>query len=163
MNAERVSYWTYGLGGDGRLWCNAPVTDPDRPAAESPASSPATPPSHSPAVPPAVLIYVRDLLFSSKVVATARAEGVSFKVVRDLSKLMATPAPRLIVDLNSAENLDAAAAWKRQFGGEVIGFAGHVNVDTLAAARAVGIDRVMTNGAFTSALPGIIRESATSA
>jgi hypothetical protein len=106
-----------------------------------------------------VLIYVRDLLFSSKVVATARAEGVSFKVVRDLSKLMATAAPRLIVDLNSAENLDAAAAWKRQYGGEVIAFAAHVAVDTLAAAKAAGIDRVMTNGAFTSSLPAIVRES----
>ena len=114
----------------------------------------ATPPA---AEKPALLIYVRDLLFSSKVVATARAEGVSFRVVRDLSKLMTTDAGRLIVDLNAAENLDAAAAWKRQFGGPVVGFAAHVATGTLAAAKAAGVDRVMTNGAFTAQLPEIVR------
>lgn len=106
-----------------------------------------------------MLIYVRDLLFSSKVVATARAEGVTFRVVRDLSKLLVTSAPRLIVDLNSAENLEAAKAWKQKFGGHVTAFSGHVNVDTLAAAKAAGIDRVMTNGAFTAALPALIKDA----
>ena len=134
------------VGETANSWWNSDVTDTAQPIETTPQ-------------PPAVLIYVRDLLFSSKVVATARAEGVTFRVVRDLSKLMTTPAPRLIVDLNSAENLDAASAWKREFGGHVIGFSGHVNVDILAAAKAAGIDRVMTNGAFTAALPALIKNA----
>lgn len=106
---------------------------------------------------PDVLIYVRDLLFSSKVVATARAEGVAFRAVRDKSKLLTLPAKRLIVDLNAPENLEAAAEWKRLFGGHVTAFAAHVAVDTLAAAKAAGIDRVMTNGGFTASLPAVVK------
>jgi hypothetical protein len=74
-----------------------------------------------------------------------------------LSKLMTTPAKRLVVDLNAPENLAAAADWKRQFGGHVTGFAAHVAVETLAAAKAAGIDRVMTNGGFTASLPAIVK------
>lgn len=105
----------------------------------------------------AVLIFIRDLLFSSKVVATARAEGVSFRVVRDFSVLMKAPAPRLIVDLNEPGRLEQAVQWKQAFGGHVTGFVGHVATDIIAAARTSGIDRVMTNGAFASALPAILR------
>ncbi|MGC4032869.1 MAG: hypothetical protein QM754_14265 [Tepidisphaeraceae bacterium] len=108
------------------------------------------------AAPPAVLIYVRDLMFSSKVVATARAEGTSFRAVRDRSKLLTLPAGLLIVDLNAPENLEAAVEWKRLFGKPVIGFAGHVFVDTLNAAKAAGIDHVMTNGGFSHSLPEIM-------
>jgi hypothetical protein len=113
----------------------------------------------TPSPEPAVLIYVRDLLFSSKITATARAEGVTFRVVRDKSKLLTTAAPRLLVDLNSAENLDAAAEWKKAFGGHVTGFSGHVNVDILQAAKAAGIDQVMTNGQFSASLPAILKQT----
>lgn len=105
----------------------------------------------------AVLIYVRDLLFSSKITATARAEGVAFRVVRDFSVLMQLRAPRLIVDLNEPGRLEQAVQWKQATGGHVTGFVAHVAADTLAAARTAGIDRVMTNGAFSNSLPQVLR------
>ncbi|HEX8342980.1 MAG TPA: hypothetical protein VF624_18910 [Tepidisphaeraceae bacterium] len=110
--------------------------------------------------PPQLLIFVRDLMFSSKVVATARAEGVSFKVVRDISRLQDQSAGRLVVDLNADGMLDAAIAWKARHNGRVIGFASHTAAELLALAKAGGIDQVMTNGAFTIRLPEIVREAA---
>jgi hypothetical protein len=107
----------------------------------------------------AVLIYIRDLLFSSKVVATARAESVPFKVVRDAPKLLETKAQRLLVDLNAEGALDTAIVWKQRHGGHVTGFVSHVNVDMIKRAKAAGIDRVMSNGAFSSQLPQIVREA----
>jgi hypothetical protein len=108
--------------------------------------------------PISLLIYVRDLIFSSKVVASARAEGVTFKVVRDAGKLAETQAKRLVVDLNAEGNLDAAIAWKLRHGGRVIGFASHTAAELLQKAKAGGIDQVMTNGSFTARLPEIIRD-----
>jgi len=106
-----------------------------------------------------VLIYVRDLLFSSKIVATARAHDVAFRVVRDYSKLMDTPAAHLLVDLNEPDRLSMAVAWKQKYAGRVTGFASHVSVETLAEARAAGIDRVMTNGSFTANLETIVSQA----
>jgi hypothetical protein len=105
---------------------------------------------------PLTLIYVRDLLFSSKVVATARAENVPFKVVRDAPKVLETPAARLIVDLNAEGTLDTAIAWHQRHGGEVIGFVSHVAEEQITLAREAGV-RVMTNGAFSSQLTGIMQ------
>lgn len=107
--------------------------------------------------PPPVLIYIRDLLFSSKVTATARAENVPFKVVRDAPKLLETPAARLLVDLNAEGALETAIAWKQRQGGHVTGFVSHVNVAAIKQAKAAGLDRVMSNGAFTAQLPQILR------
>ena len=107
---------------------------------------------------PQLIIFVRDLLFASKVVATARAEGVAFRAVRDVSKLLNTNGKRLIVDLNAPESLDAAIQWKEKFAGQVIGFVAHVDRERIAKAQAAGIGRVMTNGAFSASLPELIRE-----
>lgn len=106
-----------------------------------------------------LVIFVRDLLFSSKVVATARAEGIAFKAVRDVSKLLDTPGGLLVVDLNAAEALEAAMAWKARFGGRVIGFVAHVETDRIGAARGAGMDQVLSNGAFTAQLPAIVRSA----
>ena len=108
-----------------------------------------------------VLIYIRDLIFSSKVVASARANGVEFKVVRDVSKLMETPAKRVMVDLNADGALDAIVAWKQKHGGHVTGFCSHVAVATLQRARDAGIDRVMSNGAFSANLDRILTGNST--
>ncbi|MBC7785554.1 MAG: hypothetical protein H7144_17100 [Burkholderiales bacterium] len=105
---------------------------------------------------PPVLIHIRDLIFSSKVVATARAINVPFKVVRDASKVLETPGKRLIVDLNVDGTLQTAIDWKQRHGGEVIGFVSHVATDTIQTAREAGIDHVMSNGAFSGQLETIL-------
>jgi len=103
------------------------------------------------------LVLVRDLMFSSKITAVAREAGVAVKVVRDPAQLASQPGERLIVDLNQPGALEAATAWKQTTGGEVIGFASHVDTDTIHKARQSGIDRVLSRGQFTQLLPNLLQ------
>lgn len=104
---------------------------------------------------PSTLLLCRDLMFVSKVTATARAKGVAVQVVRDVQKVP-QQGSRLIVDLNEPGALEAAAAWKGTTGGRVIGFASHVDTATMARAKEAGLDEVMTRGRFTGELEGLL-------
>ena len=104
-----------------------------------------------------VLVLVRDLMFSSRITAAARAEGATVKIVRDAGKLSGEAGERLIVDLNQDGAIDAAVAWKACTGGNVVGFVSHVDADTIARARAAGIDRVMPRSRFVEELAEILR------
>ena len=117
-------------------------------------------PSNDPENAPAVIVLVRDLMFSSRILAEARAAGVSVKTVRDPEGLEGLPGRRLIVDLNQPGCIDAAAAWKGAAGdgAAVLGFVSHVDAETIARARAVGIDSVMPRSQFVTRLAGLLRE-----
>jgi hypothetical protein len=103
-----------------------------------------------------MLCLVRDLIFSSRISATARALGVAVKMLRDPAALGAKAGSRLIADLNQAGVIDAAAEWKRRTGGQVIGFVSHVDAETIARARAAGLDRVLARSAFVESLEQIL-------
>jgi hypothetical protein len=118
------------------------------PLADFPASNPSPLP---------VVALIRDLMFSSKVSATARAVGREVRIVRDAAQLATEKGTALIVDLALPGAIDAAAAWKQAFHGETIGFAAHVDTPTIAAAKAGGIDLVMTRGSFTSRLESLLK------
>lgn len=105
---------------------------------------------------PMVLVLVRDLMFSGRIGATARAANVTVTFLRDPAALGNTPGTRLIVDLGQPGALDAAAAWAREYSGEVIGFVAHVDAATISRARAAGIDRVLTRGQFVQVLPELL-------
>lgn len=107
-----------------------------------------------------ILIYIRDLLFSSKVVATARAKGIAFQVIRDASKLLNTSADRLIADLNDPQALDTVIAWKQKYRGHVTGFCSHVATPIFQQAREAGIDQVLSNGAFSAHLDQVLSSKA---
>jgi hypothetical protein len=117
-------------------------------------STPTTNPS---AETPPLLAMMRDLLFSSKIVGAGKAAGMRVVVVRDPAKLAGQPGRRLFVDLTLEGAIDAAVAWHKQSGQDVVGFAGHVNTEALARARAAGIPHVMTNGQFVAMLPELMR------
>ncbi|HMO27552.1 MAG TPA: hypothetical protein PKB10_14925 [Tepidisphaeraceae bacterium] len=91
---------------------------------------------------------VRDLMFSSKITAAARQIGVSVMVVRDPSRLAEVGGSRLFVDLDHPGFIDAARSWRDRTGGELIGFASHVNTPAIDQAREAGFDRVLSRGAF---------------
>jgi DNA-binding NarL/FixJ family response regulator len=110
---------------------------------------------------PAVVALVRDLIFASKITATAAAAGVCVRLVRDPAGLGTKPAARLIVDLNLAGAIEAAQAWKRDAGGEVVGFVSHVDTDTIDRARAAGVDRVLARSRFVELLPEILSTTQT--
>jgi hypothetical protein len=103
-----------------------------------------------------VIALVRDLLFASKITATAAAAGTSVSLVRDPAKLGGVPGSRLIVDLNLAGAIEAAQSWKAQTGGEAVGFVSHVDTETIDRARAAGIDRVLARSRFVELLPGLL-------
>ena len=102
------------------------------------------------------IALVRDLLFSSKLTAAAKATGKPLKVVRDAAKLAEIDGARLIVDLNADTHLSAAVAWKQRTGGEVIGFISHLAGDAIAEARRLGVDRVMSNGSLAAHVDSLL-------
>jgi hypothetical protein len=105
---------------------------------------------------PPVLVLVRDLLFSSRIGAAARAAGVPVTMLRDPAALAGAAGGRLIVDLNLPGGLEAAVAWKCRSTGDVIGFVSHVDADTISRARSAGIDRVLPRSRFVEVLPGLL-------
>jgi hypothetical protein len=111
----------------------------------------------SPSSEAAVLMLCRDLMFTSKVTAAARATGVAVRVVREPEKLGEMAGRKLIVDLGQEGALDAAAGWRARSGGEVVGFVSHVDEQTIGRAREAGIDRVMSRGGFSASVEDILR------
>jgi hypothetical protein len=122
-----------------------------------------SPDSHTPDAPP-VLVLVRDLIFASRITATAQAMGVGTFVVRDPAKLKdAYPhATRqtLIADLNQPGALHAANEWRSHSAGRVvIGFVAHVDAEIIREARELGIDQVLPRSRFVVDLESLLRSA----
>ncbi len=105
------------------------------------------------------LLLCDDLLFASKVTATARAHGKAVLVCRDWPRLLAALAdglPRaVLLDLQNP-TLDLAAV--AGLGVRAVAFGSHVDAASLRAARAAGCDPVLPRSKFVAgleeALPG---------
>lgn len=109
------------------------------------------------ATPTPVVVLVRDLILGSRIAATAEALGTPLRTVRDPAKLAEVAGDHLIVDLNLAGAVDAAAAWRAAGRGRtVLGFVSHVDAETIACARRQGVDRVMARGRFAEDLPRLL-------
>jgi len=106
---------------------------------------------------PRILALVRDLMFSSRISAEARAASVACKIVPDpLELLAAGEGVLLLVDLNLPGATDAAAAWRAANSLPVVGFVSHVDAAAIAHAREVGLDKVMARSQFVSELPELL-------
>ena len=103
-----------------------------------------------------ILILVRDLMFSTRIVETARAANLPFKVIRKPESLATETGRVLIVDLNQDGAIEAASAWRAATGGRSIGFVSHVDNDVIARAKAAGIDQILSRGQFTQLLPTLL-------
>lgn len=115
-----------------------------------------------------VLVAVDDLLFSSKIRATAKQAGVELTFARSPQEILEqarTIQPTLaIFDLNSGKTdpVSTIAALKRDAalaGIRTIAFASHVHTDLIAAARQAGADQVVARSAFAGNLAEILRSS----
>ena len=102
------------------------------------------------------IVLVRDLIFSSRIRAEAKSTGVELTMLRDAAQLASAAGARLIVDLNQAGALDAAAAWKNRTNGVVVGFTSHTDGTTIARARELGMDQVLARSAFVQQLPQLL-------
>ena len=106
---------------------------------------------------PPILVLVRDLMFASKIRATAQSVNAAVQMLREPSQLTGAAGRRLIVDLNQPGVLDAAVAWRGATGGEVVGFVSHVDTQTIQTARLAGIDQVLPRSRFVETLPDLLR------
>ncbi|MGH7947900.1 MAG: hypothetical protein ACREQF_01580 [Candidatus Binataceae bacterium] len=111
-----------------------------------------------------VLAIVRDLFFRSKIDAAASIIGADVAYASDLSaaaKRCGELAPRLVViDLSDAAATVAKAAGEIRAaapGARLIGFASHVDVKTLKAARDAGFDAALSKSEFTTQLPELLK------
>ncbi len=86
----------------------------------------------------------------------ARSRGIDIKTLRDPATLALQDGDWLIVDLNQDHALNAAAEWRRRTGRAVVGFVSHVDTETITAARAAGIDRILARSAFVAQLPNLL-------
>jgi DNA-binding NarL/FixJ family response regulator len=112
-----------------------------------------------------VLVAVDDLLFSSKIRATAKQAGVEIAFARTpeeiLERARALKPALAIFDLNSGKSdpISTIAAIKADpalAGVRTIGFASHVHTAIIAAARDAGADEVLPRSAFAGHLADIL-------
>jgi CheY-like chemotaxis protein len=115
-----------------------------------------------------VLAAVDDLLFSSKIRATAKAAGVELTFARSPDEVLAQARalrPGLVIfDLNSGKTdpIATIAALKADpalADIPALAFASHVHADLIAAARQAGADQVLARSAFAGNLADILRSS----
>lgn len=109
---------------------------------------------------PPIIALVRDLMFSGRIMAEARAAGAQVKVVRDpqvLEDLYRLGSKLMIADLNLPGSIEAAARWRTRTEGHVVGFASHVDAESIGRARSAGIDQVLARSQFVRALPELLK------
>jgi DNA-binding NarL/FixJ family response regulator len=108
---------------------------------------------------------VRDLFFRAKIDAVAAARGAEVEYASSLdavaTRISATHPSIIFTDLSDAtfpaletlKKIRAAAPAAR-----AIGFASHVDLKSLKAARAAGYDLTLSRSEFTSQLPSLLKE-----
>ena len=105
---------------------------------------------------PQIFALVRDLIFASRITATARSTGVGVKILREPRQLSSERGELLMLDLNQEGAIDAAVQWKQRTSGKTVGFSSHVDTATIERARAAGIDRILARSAFVEQLPQLL-------
>src|SRR5678815_5257581 len=112
-----------------------------------------------------IVAIVDDLMFGSKIRATAERLGRPVTFVRSAADALATiraQQPALvIVDLDRASldpinTIRAIKAEPDLAGIRIVGFVSHVQTAAIDAARHAGTDTVLARSAFVATLPGLI-------
>ncbi len=116
---------------------------------------------------PAGLVFIQDMIFESRISATARSMGVELSFVRqagDLPSALDRQRPGLmIVDLGCPDALEAiAAAAAHSPRPRILAYVSHVEVELANAAAEKGADEVMPRSRFVNELPRLLgdRQSA---
>lgn len=116
-----------------------------------------------------VLAAVDDFLFRSKIRAVAKHVGVEVRFAQTPEEILeharALKPALVIFDLNSAKadpvaTIAALKADAGTAGARTIGFASHVHVDLINAARKAGADQVLPRSAFAMDLANILASGA---
>jgi PleD family two-component response regulator len=112
-----------------------------------------------------ILAILDDLLFTSKIRATAKQIGATLSVAKSHDAALAemrAQAPALVIfDLNNPRTapLTIVADMKADpslASIHTVGFVSHVQTDLIDAARKAGVDDVMARSMFAERLPQIL-------
>ena len=112
-----------------------------------------------------LLAVVDDLMFTSKIRAAAGQLGVPLVFARSADSAMAEvkkALPKLVIlDLDNPRSDPIGIVTRLKgdpalAGVHVVGFASHVKVDLIRAAREAGADEVLPRSAFTAQLADIL-------
>ena len=108
----------------------------------------------------AVLVAVRDLLFRSRIQSAADRLGVALSPARRdapvAESVVAAGGGLVLLDLQDPGALDQIPAI-RAAGGRVVAFAGHVQEELIARARAAGADEVLSRGQLVARIDAILQ------
>jgi CheY-like chemotaxis protein len=110
---------------------------------------------------PLGLLLSDDLIFTSRIVGTAEALGLSIHTAKDQAGLQALARPQaascVIIDLaNPGLDIAALVNWLRQNctpAPRTVAYGAHVNVESLKKAREAGCDLVLPRSKFAEDLP----------
>ncbi len=112
-----------------------------------------------------ILAVLDDLMFTSKIRSTASQLGVAVRFARSadgaLAEMRSERPALVILDLNSTrlDPLTVVSAMKQDAelaSIPTVGYASHVMVDLIDAARKAGVTEVLPRSAFTQRLPEIL-------
>lgn len=111
------------------------------------------------------LLLSRDLIFTTKIKATAAELGYRIHVASDVilaESLIANQRPRVVlIDLTAGDLCapSALCAYRKLAGSDTwfVAFGSHVDADALAAAKAAGCQATMPRSRFVTQLPELIR------
>lgn len=111
-----------------------------------------------------IIALSRDLFFGMRIRTIVRQLGYDLNLPGDEAGVVVAlndmPAARLLlVDFNQPVDWDTL---RPAIASDVpvIGFGSHTDVDGFRAARAAGVDRVVSNGEFSRALPDLVAKYA---
>jgi CheY-like chemotaxis protein len=116
----------------------------------------------------AVVAFVEDLMFLSRIREAARGTGLDVSSVRRVEDLLAAcrgGARLVLLDLDSRRlpGRDALTAVRAEAGLDqvvTVGFLGHEETEAAQAARDAGCTLVLARGVFVQRLPALLREAA---
>jgi PleD family two-component response regulator len=108
---------------------------------------------------PPIVALSRDVFFGMRIRTILRQVGFEVRLVKDemaTVDAVNTENPALVlVDFNAPVDWDALSP---VVGGNVpvLGFGSHTDVDGFRAAKAAGVNRVVSNGEFSRSLPDLV-------
>lgn len=108
-----------------------------------------------------VVALVSDLIFGSRILATAKAAGaraVTVRTAEQFKSALAEGATLALVDMDVTHEAEACltAARERTPPVPVVAFVSHVRADLAEAARKAGAAQVLSRSMFTNALPRLL-------
>jgi hypothetical protein len=114
---------------------------------------------------PVVVVLNRDLMFGSRIRSGMATLGLQAVVKGDTAafleaaRTLGDRAVIAIIDMNGKVDWEAIAAALRDDDTlpPVLGFGSHTDVETRRAAKAAGVDRIVSNGQFHADMAGYVQ------